>query len=86
MTGQDIKQGSRVKVTDRQSLFYGRTGLITASVDKENAGEGHDDGPFWLVIFDWPLGGIAGRAVLGQSYLELEQWDVSGDPRLKLQT
>ena len=86
MTGQDIKQGSRVKVTDRQSLLYGRTGLITASVDKENAGEGHDDGPFWLVIFDWPLGGIAGRAVLGQSYLELEQWDVSGDPRLKLQT
>ena len=82
MTGQDIQLGSRVKVTDRQSLFYGRTGLITASVDKENGGED----PFWLVIFDWPLGGMAGRAVLGQSHLEIEQWNVSGDPRLKLQS
>ena len=81
MTGQDIQQGSRVKVTDRQSLFYGRTGLVAESVDKEN-----DGGPFWLVVFDWPLGGIAGRAVLGQGHLELEQWDVSGDPRLKLQS
>ena len=81
MTGQDIQQGSRVKVTDRQSLFYGRTGLIAEPVDKEN-----DGGPFWLVIFDWPLGGIAGRAVLGQCHLELEQWEVSGDPRLKLQS
>ncbi len=82
MAGQDINLGSRVKVTDRQSLFYGRTGLIAASVDKEDAGEG----PFWLVVFDWPLGGIAGRAVLGGGHLELEQWDVSGDPRLKLQS
>ena len=82
MTGQDMKQGSRVKVTDRQSLFYGRTGLIAESVDKEDSGEG----PFWLVVFDWPLGGIAGRAVLAQGHLELEQWDVSGDPRLKLQS
>lgn len=81
MAGQDIELGTRVKVTDRQSLFYGRTGLITAAVDKENEG-----GPFWLVVFDWPLGGIAGRAVLGRSHLELEQWDVSGDPRLKLQS
>ena len=82
MTGQDIQQGSRVKVTDQQSLFYGRTGLIAAPVDKEDSGEG----PFWLVVFDWPLGGIAGRAVLGQDHLELEQWNVSGDPRLKLQS
>ena len=82
MTGQDIQQGSRVKVTDQQSLFYGRTGLIAEPVDKGDSGEG----PFWLVVFDWPLGGIAGRAVLGQDHLELEQWDVSGDPRLKLQS
>ena len=82
MTGQGINLGSRVKVTDPESLFYGRTGLIAASVDKENDA----DGPFWLVIFDWPLGGIAGRASLSQSHLELEQWDVSGDPRLKLQS
>ena len=86
MAGQDINLGSRVKVTDRESLFYGRTGLIAASVDKENDGEEHGEGPFWLVIFDWPLGGIAGRASLSQSHLELEQWDVSGDPRLKLQS
>ena len=82
MTGQGINLGSRVKVTDPESLFYGRTGLIAASVDKENDA----DGPFWLVVFDWPLGGIAGRASLSQSHLELEQWDVSGDPRLKLQS
>ena len=82
MTEKDITLGSRVKVTDPESLFYGRTGLIAASVDKENAG----DGPFWLVVFDWPLGGIAGRASLSQEHLELEQWDVSGDPRLKLQS
>ncbi len=82
MTEKDITLGSRVKVTDPESLFYGRTGLIAASVDKENDG----DGPFWLVVFDWPLGGIAGRAVLSRSHLELEQWDVSGDPRLKLQS
>ena len=80
MTEQEITQGSRVKVTDPQSLFYGRTGLVAAS------GEEHNDGPSWLVVFDWPLGGIAGRAVLGRGQMELEQWDVSGDPRLKLQS
>ena len=57
MTQQKVYLGARVKVATPHSPEFGRT----AKVIGEALPQG---GKQWLVAFEYPLGGVVGRAIL----------------------
>jgi len=64
MTQQKISIGAKVKVVDQGSPEYGRTAKVI--------GEAPDQAPGrWLVAFEYPLGGVPGRAVLREEQLQV---------------
>ena len=85
MKGKEVKIGNRVKVIDSKSLFFGRTGLISGPAAHPKGSRNRSKEAFWQVVFDWPLGGMAGRTVIKQSSLEIAELGESRDPRLEIQ-
>jgi hypothetical protein len=87
MNDQSIREGVKVRVIGVGSDYYGRTGKVDALVSYvggagSRAG-GSPESRGWRVIFDWPLGGLAGRAILREPELEvvtnvLDRPDTSG--------
>lgn len=75
LDGQPIKPGDQVKVTNRQSDDYGRTGQVQALVSYIGGFGGPFAGPNtsrgWRIIFNWPLGGIRSAAVVRENDLEI---------------
>ncbi len=75
MSEQSIREGVKVRVIDVGSEFYGRTGKVDALVSYVGGASGRAGGPpesrGWRIIFDWPLGGLAGRAILREPALEV---------------
>ncbi|MBI4199779.1 MAG: hypothetical protein HY535_04840 [Chloroflexi bacterium] len=70
-----LQVGGRVRVINPASKHYGRTGKVTALARYAGTFGGPFQGPpesrGWRVAFDWPLGGVAGTAVLGEMELGL---------------
>ena len=85
MDGKEVKTGNRVKVIDSKSLFFGRTGLLSGPAAHPKSSRSRSKEVLWQVVFDWPLGGMAGRSVIKQSSLELAELGESRDPRLEIQ-
>ena len=75
MSDQSIREGVRVRVIEVGSDYYARTGKVDALVSYVGGAGGRASGPpesrGWRVIFDWPLGGLAGRAILREHELEV---------------
>lgn len=85
MSRNEVSTGNRVKVIDSKSLFFGRTGLIAGRGEDAEGSSKRTKDALWQVVFDWPLGGVAGRSVMKQSSLELAELGESRDPRLEIQ-
>ncbi len=85
MKVKEVKIGNRVKVIESKSLFFGRTGLISGPAAHAKGSRNRSKEAFWQVVFDWPLGGMAGRTVIKQSSLEIAELGESRDPRLEIQ-
>ena len=72
---QAFSKGNKVKVINPDSLFYGRTGYVEVLASYVGSAEGRFSGPpesrGWRVVFDWPLGGLGGVAVLREHELEM---------------
>ena len=85
MSGNEVSTGNRVKVINAKSLFFGRTGLIAGPGESHKGSRRRSKDALWQVVFDWPLGGMAGRSVIKQSSLELAELGESRDPRLEIQ-
>ena len=75
MNDQSIREGVRVRVIEVGSDYYARTGKVDALVSYVGGAGGRASGPpesrGWSVIFDWPLGGLSGRAILREPALEV---------------
>ena len=74
-----IRTGSRFRVINTESPHHGRQGLVeTPALEDERSQDGA--GPRrWNVAFNYPLGGVVGRAVLGED--EMETVSGNWDPR-----
>lgn len=74
MSDQSIREGVRVRVVEVGSDYYGRTGKVDALVSYVGGPGGSAGGPpesrGWRVIFDWPLGGLGGQAILREHEIE----------------
>ena len=79
MTLPTVRTGSRFRVINTGSPHHGRYGLVEAPAREDEGFQGEADSRQWNVAFDYPLGGIVGRAVLSEDEMEA----VSGnmDPR-----
>jgi len=64
VTQQRLSSGVRVKVVDQQSPDYGRIAKLVSEAAEQGAG-------CWVVAFEYPLGGVAGRAVLREQQLQV---------------
>ena len=75
LDGQSIKPGDQVKVINRYSDDYGRTGQVQALVSYIGGAGGPFAGPAtsrgWRIVFNWPLGGIKSVAVVRENELEI---------------
>lgn len=75
MNQQRIQAGSKVRVINPDSLHFSRTGQVVDLVSYVGASGGRFSGPpesrGWRIMFDWPLGGMAGGAVLREHELEV---------------
>ena len=75
LDGQPIKPGDQVKVINRYSDDYGRTGQVQALVSYIGGPGGPFAGPTasrgWRIVFNWPLGGIKSVAVVRENDLEI---------------
>ncbi len=75
MNDQSIREGVKVRVIGVGSDYYGRTGKVDALVPYVGGAGGRAGGPpetrGWRVIFDWPLGGLGGQAILREPELEV---------------
>lgn len=87
MKDRSIKEGVKVRVIGLGSNYFGRTGKVDALVSYVGGVAGRASGPpesrGWRVIFDWPLGGLGGQAILRENELEvissvLDNRDTSG--------
>ncbi|PZC50669.1 MAG: hypothetical protein DK304_000665 [Chloroflexi bacterium] len=85
MSRNEVSTGNRVKVIDSKSLFFGRTGLIAGRGEDPKDSSRRSKDALWQVVFDWPLGGLAGRSVIKESSLGLAELGESRDPRLEIQ-
>ncbi len=79
MTSPMVRTGSRFRVINTESPHHGRFGLVGTPAWEDEGFQGGADLRQWNVAFDYPLGGVVGRAVLGEDEMEA----VSGnmDPR-----
>ena len=74
-----LRTGSRFRVINAESPHHGRLGLVGIPASED---EGSQDGAGprrWNVAFNYPLGGLIGRAVLAED--EMEAVSGSLDPR-----
>lgn len=74
-----VRTGNRFRVINTESPHHGRYGLVGTPAPEDGDSQGGTDSRQWNVAFDYPLGGLVGRVVLGESEMEA----VSGnmDPR-----
>lgn len=74
-----VRTGNRFRVINTESPHHGRFGLVGTLAPEDEDSQGGADSRQWNVAFDYPLGGIVGRAVLSEDEMEA----VSGnmDPR-----
>jgi hypothetical protein len=74
-----VQKGNRFRVINTGSPHHGRYGLVGTPALEDGDSRGGTDSRQWNVAFDYPLGGLVGRAVLGEDEMET----VSGnmDPR-----
>ena len=69
MSIEELRVGSRVRVSSKAPRYQGRTGVI---LEQRNP-SGHGEGGGWRVRFDWPLGGMGSYAIVAADDLELQQ-------------
>ncbi len=70
MTPPVVRTGSRFRVINTESPHHGRFGLVGSRASEDEGSQGGADSRQWNVAFDYPLGGIVGRAVLGEDEIE----------------
>ena len=72
---QRIQTGNRVTVINPDSQHYARTGQVETLVSYVGGAGGPFSGPpesrGWRVLFNWPLGGLGGWAILREQELEV---------------
>ncbi len=71
MVQGQIRIGARVTVVNQKSPYHGLSGLVEAPASSDAAGGHQPQGRRWHLVFDYPLGGVAGRTVVAEDEVEV---------------